>query len=372
MNNRWILVVVGLLALIGFVLWIGPKDIREFYDWDVNSTQPEGAKALVELLDHFDMPLTMTRKLPDQPEAPVLLLSEYIDSDQEDALLAYVEAGGTVVQATDDQLLRLEHVDIRTTRHYPTEVPKTCDWPELADVETVYLREATFGEATLLSDADFCFGQDGSWLLREHIGKGTIYTLSGGEAFLNRSISHNDNAILLIRLLETDGRQYHKVIRYNPDGFDIPIPPSLSDYIQFLPWAIITQLLLAFGMLVYWRIIRPNRVIEERVMTQLPGSTTVQAFGYYLWSSKQLDAIATMARTDLHERLRARVGALESDSTLLIDMVVRATHWPKKDVEYVLFGPNPTTRTELYELTLKIADIDAAFSAQLHGAQPND
>ena len=362
MKTRFLIVIVGMLAAIGLVAWVGPREFQDQETWNISSTRPEGAKAFADLLKALGMPVTITRTLPQTPDAPVLILDDFYGERHEQDILDYARRGGTVVQVAGDRLWRAQGLNANEHISTPVGLKKTCDWPELADVDLIRAEDTELYET--FGPSEFCFTRDKhAWLVREQVGTGRIYTLGNGMAFVNKLIEADDNAILAVRLLEPDGRPHQRVYRYKPVD---PIEAPDSNIVDLLPnwvWVALVQSLVAFGVLAYGRLIRPARVMHEHLMTQLPGATPVVAFGHYLWTTKRIGAVADMARNDLLTRLRVHFSVAESQSISLIEMVAHATQMPYEQVEYVLFGPAPTDRKTLYDLTLAIAEIDQAIAA---------
>lgn len=362
MKQRALIVILGIIAVIAMIWYVGPRNSDLGESWNLSSTRPSGAKALADLYRALGMPITTRATLPDTPGAPVLIVSDYYSDEQIEQIVEYARKGGTVVQFTGDHLFRSGSSGASTFEVNPIGVKKSCDWPELADVDLVRLEEAELFER--VGRGEFCFKRgDYAWLMRETVGKGKIYTLGNGMAFVNKLIEADDNAVLAVRLLEEDGREYGEIIHYQP----VNLPQQAEiDLLELVPgwfWVATIQLAIAGSALVYWRLIRPSRVIRETLMTQLPGSTPVLAFGHYLWSTKRIGAVADMARQDCRTRMAAKLAISESESITLIEVVAQAAQLPKEHVEYVLFGPAPTDRSELFELTLKIAELDHAIAA---------
>ena len=50
MKTRFLIVIVGMLAAIGLVAWVGPREFQDQETWNISSTRPEGAKAFADLL----------------------------------------------------------------------------------------------------------------------------------------------------------------------------------------------------------------------------------------------------------------------------------------------------------------------------------
>lgn len=362
MKQRALIVFLGIIAVAAMIWYVGPRNSDLGQSWNISSTRPEGAKAMADLFKALGMPITTRATLPSTPAAPVIIMSDYYSDDQTKKIVAYARKGGTVVQVAGDHLFRSGE-GFEEHEYNPIGVKKTCDWPELADVDLVRIEESSF--FSTIGRGDYCFarGKEHAWLMRETVGEGKIYTLGNGMAFVNKLIEADDNAVLAVRLLEQDGREHGEIIHYQP--IDLPQQAEI-DLLALVPrwfWIGTLQFGLAGALLVYWRLIRPSRVIRESLMTQLPGSTPVLAFGHYLWSTKRIGAVADMARQDCRTRMATKLAVPESESITLIEVVAQAAQLPKEHVEYVLFGPAPTDRTALFDLTLKIAELDQAIAA---------
>lgn len=363
MKQRALIVFLGIVAVAAMIWYVGPRNSDLGESWNISSTRPQGAKALADLFKSLGMPITTRATLPATPGAPVLITSDYYSDTETERIVEYARKGGTVVQVAGDHLFRTGSSGANDYVVNPVGVKKSCDWPELADVDLVRLEESEF--FSTIGRGEYCFsrGEDYAWLMRETVGKGKIYTLGNGMAFVNSLIEADDNAVLAVRLLEEDGRPHGEVIHYQP--IDLPQQAKV-DLLTLVPiwfWIATVQLGFAGALLVYWRLIRPSRVIRESLMTQLPGSTPVVAFGHYLWSTKRIGAVADMARQDCRTRMATKLAVPESESITLIEVVAQAAQLPKEHVEFVLFGPAPTDRSALFDLTLKIAELDQAISA---------
>lgn len=369
MKQRMVIVFLGILAIFAMIWWVGPREGSLTQTWNTSSTKPEGAKAMADLFKELGMPITNRVTLPANPSGPVIIINDYYSQTQTDALLDYVRKGATLVQVSGDRLQRSGNLGFGDFISNPVGMKKTCDWPELANVDLVRLEEAELFQS--VGRGEFCFDRgDNAWIMREQVGKGRIYTLGGGQAFVNKLIEANDNAVLAVRLFEEEGRQHGQIIRYRPiDTFE-NVDVSLVDLVPNWFWLAFIQLMLALGLLVYWRIIRPSRVIRESLMTQLPGSTPVLAFGHYLWSTKRIGAVADMARQDCRTRMAAQLAVPESEPITLIEVVAQAAQLPKEHVEFVLYGPAPADRSALFDLTLRIAELDQAISAGPRSTTP--
>lgn len=356
-------VIATILAVILVVWLVGPKEEdRVWPNWDVNSTRPEGAKGMAMLLAELDMPLSVTFTLPkgaDKP--PVLILHDYYNDKQTEQLLDYVKAGGTVIQAASDQLERLEwedSVDVPRSRL----LNKDCSWPELVDVDGVRV-EATDvltipAKARINHDAQGCFNfQEQYWLVKEHIGDGVIYTINDGQAFTNQLLEADDNAVLLVRLLESSGKKPSRVLRFKPLGIDEIAPPALITLVPNAAWFVFFHLIVVLAFFAYQQAIRPNRVVRETMMTPLPASSAASAFGHYLWASAKINAVGRMARQDAIAGMARLIHVDTGDKTVFIAALARATGRSPDALHQTLYGDLPTTRQDLFALLIELSTL---------------
>jgi hypothetical protein len=98
------------IAVVGFVVLFGRE--APGAPLDPRSTKPDGAKALVYLLEQYGVSVELTSVVPSPDSADrVLVLVDHLSAPQHDALTEFVDAGGTLVLADPSSSLGLGGTD---------------------------------------------------------------------------------------------------------------------------------------------------------------------------------------------------------------------------------------------------------------------
>jgi len=206
-------VIVGGVVIVGLVLiaLVGRDSTAPL---DPDSTQPDGAKALVLLLNEFTGPVRVLSSVPDSEIKVSVLLSDRLSPAAAGALSRWVDAGGVLIVADPGSPFVPDIADIAAPDPFvsgdsadPAGVDRgLCDlsmvdgYSGLADVPRVVVdRSVLFDSAG--SDAS-CFGNaDGSYVVMRRVGDGAIVAVGGGAAFTNSEIANADNSVLAVALM---------------------------------------------------------------------------------------------------------------------------------------------------------------------------
>ncbi len=304
MNRGWRfgLVLVGLLVLVVLVSGGGDDGGDPL---DPTSTSPDGAKALVELLDRYGE-VHVERGVPSAEVDTAILLSDRLDDERRTDLVDWVAEGGTLVVADPSSLLTPEVASTSPFNALPERGLERgeCDIDALAGVGEVDPGGGFAYDVAELSPSCFGDGREAFLVTIDH-GAGTVVAVGGPEPFLNRSLGSNDDAVLATALLvPEDGTRVAFVEGSTPGAGD----QSLLDLV---PWRVeqaILQLGIAFLVYVAFRARRAGRPISEPVPAPIAGSELVAAVGRLHQQSRTPDQAAAVLRADLRRTLTRRLG----------------------------------------------------------------
>ena len=269
-----------------------------------NSTAPDGARALVELLDRFDVELNVRVGMPAETDGAALLLESEFDGQSADALLAFARDGNTVVVAAPSSSLVGDFVP---SLDPPTATPAgRCPDP-IAGVEQLFGLAGRFGLDDV--DAGFvssCFGirtADGSSaaIVRRPIGNGEVVAIAGPEVFTNRYLAEGDNAALATALLAGRGSV----------SFVTPAPAGAGDktLVELVPgwfYRVGLQLLMGFALFVWASAPRLGPPVREPLLWPLPSTALATQIGGLYQRSRQPAVAARWLRRRARRQLTSR------------------------------------------------------------------
>jgi hypothetical protein len=295
----WI-VLGAIVILVGLIVGAPAKSGPAL---DPRSTAPDGAKALVLLLQQFHVTVEETNALPGPTTAVALVLSDQMTDDRRTALAHWVASGGTLVVADPNSDLQPAEVVDESSVHQP--LAGTCSESGVNHINT--------GGSLMLRStpgATACFpakpGADAYFLVDRPIGQGRVIGLGGAGLFTNHLLAHNDNSVLAVDLLAASGANVSvAVLLASPVGAG---NQSLSDLIGAPVKLALVQLLVAFVILALWRSRRLGKPVIESQPVQVASSELVVAVGNLLVRSENRDAAASVLRGGLRRWLTSRFG----------------------------------------------------------------
>jgi hypothetical protein len=330
---------------------------------DPRSSDSEGTRALVLVLERLGADVELADRLPlDDPDV-VLVLSDSHDPDTAERLRDHARDGGVLV-VTDPTgtVARADLGEPAGRGLFETVLERGCDMPALAETARVRVGRSWLLEPP--AGASGCFGRQGfAWLVVEELGRGTLVTTGGPSFVTNALLGEEDNAVVAAAVLAP--RPGTRVAILTPDfaiaegggtetlGSLIPLPLRIA----FL------QLVIAFLLLVLWKSRRLGAPVAEPQAVRLPGSELVVAVGTLLHRKGAHDRATALLREQLRRALAERLGLPEAgDAEMLAAAVAARTDVPADEVLAVLAGPPPATDTELVALAQRAESIRHAVT----------
>jgi len=332
---------------------------------DPASAQPNGTKALVEILRGVGATVEIVDRVPPSgpsnggPDSLLVLVNNAPDPEP---LRSYVRQGGTLVIASGAPAVgEPEPVGSTAFGLVDTPLVRDCDLPALVDAGRIRAPDGVVFEPPAAAVGCYPRG-DGSWLIATTSGTGTEVLLGGASALTNAVIGSADNALLAVALLApragTDVAVVGPALRTGAAGDG---GPGLLDLLSRSVRLALLQLAVAFAVVVAWRARRLGRPVREAQQVQLEGSELVTAVGNLLQQTRGRRSASQLLRDDLRRGLVQRLGLTRDASAEQVAAAVAArTTLPADVVLAVLTGPVDPDDAQLVVLAQRVQDVRRA------------
>ncbi|HEU4397389.1 MAG TPA: DUF4350 domain-containing protein [Actinomycetota bacterium] len=346
----WVVLVLGVLL----VAVVGGRRAEEGTPLDPDSPAPLGTKAIVEVLRELGARVTVSGDLPDTGAATALLLSDDLNLQRREGLLAWVRRGGTLVVADPSSGVTAAK-PVGTTRVglLDAQLQRRCDVAALRDADRVSAPGGLVFEVPQGGGVRGCFPRGGgAWLLVQPLGAGNVVRLGGASAVVNQELGEADNAVLLTSLLAPSADSAVWVLRPPlPGGGSASLGDLVGPRVRLALW----QLVVAFVVLALWRSRRLGRPVVEPQPVQLPGSELVVAVGNLLQRAKGRGQAAGLLSDDLLRSLAERLGLPPSTpADQVADAAAQRTGIRRERVLRALAPQPPRDEAELVALSQAI------------------
>lgn len=302
--------------------------------FDPRSSAPNGATALVELLERSGSEVAITRTAPGPgADTRLLVIDDRLDDDQRSATLDFIEGGGLAVVADpastlhggpqlDGGSIEVEAFGLPTERlatDRETNVPiGSCSIGALQQLRGLYVPDGLLFPVG--PDEPQCFSEDAqSFVIVRQIGQGTVVGLGDNEVLVNRHLRRADNAGLATALLASNDGQSRSQDGGQSSGATVTIllgtgtaasiedlgegEETLVDLVP--PWAWMALVLAALGFLVFAvsRSVRVGGVVDEPLATPRAGSELVVATGNLMQRAHHTSRAGWLMQNRLHRDL---------------------------------------------------------------------
>ena len=355
----WGAIAVGILL----AALVGARRTAQGNPLDPASTGPDGTRALVEILDQLDARVVVSNDVPASGGGAVLLLSDALDERQRARLVDWVGQGGTLVVADPaSPVTRVEVIGTTRIGFVEAELERRCGLQALRDVQRVsapgglLFRDPPGGQG--------CFSRgEGSWLVAQPVGAGTVVRLGGASALVNREIGSADNAVLAASLLApAEGARVVVLRPPLPGGGSRQLSDLVAPRVKLALW----QLVVAFALLALWRGRRLGRPVTEPAAVRIPGSELVVAVANLLQRGRHRRQAAALLASDLRRTLAERLGLPASaPPERVADTVTARTGIEHERVLTALQPGSPRDEAELVRLALSVDAIRTEVTSPL-------
>lgn len=328
---------------------------------DPTSTAPDGAKAVVELVDALAT-MEVLDSVPGADIDTALVLQDRFDRAAEGSLLGWVRAGGTLVVADVNST---STPAVLGTFTGPVDVDCVGDVPTgLADVARIDVGDGLRLEVP--PGAGSCGPPGaGAFVVVEPEGEGRIVGVGGPDAFTNRHLAQADNAVLAATLLAPERGTRSAFLR--PSLLVGSGDRSLVDLVDTPVRAALGQLVVAFLLAALWRARRLGRPVAEPQPVPIESSELTQAVARLLGRADRPGRAAAVLRDRARRDLSGRLGVpLDASADAVVDAITRSTDLTEAQARRAAIDP-VTSDDDLVQVAALLTQIRKDTT---HGRRP--
>lgn len=370
----WKLLAITLsLLLAGMVIYASMKEELTKEPYDIHSVSSDGVRALAQVLgDHYDVsvdqvPSAAKAILAAQQGKPVTIFNAgRLQNNDFETLLTTSNADITLVGFGYYLLESLAESGLELQGYNDKPASRgTCSIPTKAQTISATGNAIIVRDPQALADSQYlgrgpaqlCFAYaDGYSYLELPLKSGkTLRIITNPELVTNKYLDKDDNAALA---LYATGRG-SEVVFYNAENADsFNSAQKLKPYPSWL-----VPLMWQFGLLaLVWAFIvgrRQGRIVNEPLPVVAQGTeTTVGRAGLYQ-RARASEHSGRILRIATIIRLGRRLGiAPNADATLVVQTVSMACNRTAKEIEYILYGPEPASAVELTQLSQALEQLE--------------
>ncbi|WP_179474025.1 DUF4350 domain-containing protein [Mycolicibacterium vinylchloridicum] len=358
-TGRWIalaLIAISAIAAIG-AYFTAPRPGGRM---DPESTSSDGAHALVALLRDRGVDVVVANNVADVERAArpdsLLLAAETYYTRGTDLLTRLADVpGDRLILEPTSRVRQALAPDIRLGGASMLTMEPDCDLREAIRAGTVQLGATDTYEKARDVEVTRCYG---GALVRYHADGRTITVVGTADFMTNGGLLQEGNAALAMNLAGNRPR----VVWYAPqrvEGQSGAAGSSLTDLMPDAVTWIVWQLCLAVLLLAIWQGRRLGPLVAEKLPVVVRASETVEGRARLYRSRRARDRAAEALRTATLQRLTPRLGLGPSPSpAAVLSAVVQRYAGDANSVHHLLFGPAPSTDSDLLHLAQALDDIE--------------
>ena len=370
----WKLLAITLsLLLAGMVIYASMKEELTKEPYDIHSVSSDGVRALAQVLnDHYDVsvdqvPSAAKAILAAQQGKPVTIFNAgRLQNNDFETLLTTSNADITLVGFGYYLLESLAESGLELQGYNDKPASRgTCSISTKAQTISATGNAIIVRDPQALADSQYlgrgpaqlCFAYADSYGYLElplKSGK-TLRIITNPELVTNKYLDKDDNAALA---LYATGRG-SEVAFYNAENAD-----SFNSDQQLKPYpSWLVPLMWQFALLaLVWAFIvgrRQGRIVNEPLPVVAQGTeTTVGRAGLYQ-RARASEHSGRILRIATIIRLGRRLGiSPNADATLVTQTVSMACNRTAKEIEYILYGPEPASAVELTQLSQALEQLE--------------
>lgn len=347
----WMLLIAGLI-LVAIVVGGAGGDGPPL---DPRSVNPDGARALVEVLEDLGATVRLDDAVPPAETTHALILQDRLSEADADAVQRWVELGGVLVVADPSSRFAA-----RTSGFAPDVVEAgACSVDALAQARSVTAGGRTFDAAGI----EGCFGSvDRSYVVVEEAGLGVTVSIGGPSLFTNEALDDQDNAFVAVTLLAPRPDEVSIAV-IAPSTVDFG-DQSLDDLVPTRLTNAILQLLAAFLLYALFRMRRLGAVVDEPLPVRIRGSELVLQAGVLSERAEDPAGAAAVIRDDFVDRWRRTLAIDTSDLGELASNVATVVGVEPEPLQSALIAP-VATDADLLDVVHQLDLVDRAQRSRL-------
>ena len=370
----WKLLAITLsLLLAGMVIYASMKEELTKEPYDIHSVSSDGVRALAQVLgDHYDVsvdqvPSAAKAILAAQQGKPVTIFNAgRLQNNDFETLLTTSNADITLVGFGYYLLESLAESGLELQGYNDKPASRgTCSISTKAQTISATGNAIIVRDPQALADSQYlgrgpaqlCFAYaDGYGYLELPLKSGkTLRIITNPELVTNKYLDKDDNAALA---LYATGRG-SEVAFYNAENAD-----SFNSDQQLKPYpSWLVPLMWQFGLLaLVWAFIvgrRQGRIVNEPLPVVAQGTETTMGRAGLYQRARASEHSGRILRIATIIRLGRRLGiAPNADATLVVQTVSMACNRTAKEIEYILYGPEPASAVELTQLSQALEQLE--------------
>ncbi len=370
----WKLLAIALsLLLAGMVIYASMKEELTKEPYDIHSVSAEGVRALAQVLgDHYDVSVDQVRSPAKAIEAaqqgkPVTIFNAgRLQNNDFETLLTTSNADITLVGFGYYLLESLAESGLELQGYNDKPASRgTCSISTKAQTISATGNAIIVRDPQALADSQYlgrgpaqlCFAYaDGYGYLELPLKSGkTLRIITNPELVTNKYLDKDDNAALA---LYATGRG-SEVVFYNAENAD-----SFNSDQQLKPYpSWLVPLMWQFALLaLVWAFIvgrRQGRIVNEPLPVVAQGTETTMGRAGLYQRARASEHSGRILRIATIIRLGRRLGiAPNADATLVVQTVSMACNRTAKEIEYILYGPEPASAVELTQLSQALEQLE--------------
>ena len=370
----WKLLAITLsLLLAGMVIYASMKEELTKEPYDIHSVSSDGVRALAQVLgDHYDVsvdqvPSAAKAILAAQQGKPVTIFNAgRLQNNDFETLLTTSNADITLVgfgyyllESLAESGLELQGYNDKPASRGTCSIPTKAQTISATGNAIIVRNPQALADSQYLGrgPAQLCFAYaDGYGYLELPLKSGkTLRIITNPELVTNKYLDKDDNAALA---LYATGRG-SEVAFYNAENAD-----SFNSDQQLKPYpSWLVPLMWQFGLLaLVWAFIvgrRQGRIVNEPLPVVAQGTETTMGRAGLYQRARASEHSGRILRIATIIRLGRRLGiAPNADATLVVQTVSMACNRTAKEIEYILYGPEPASAVELTQLSQALEQLE--------------
>lgn len=366
------LVLLGVLLVAGLVAML-PAPRTSTTPFAPDSAEPNGSRALAQILGHHGVEVTYVRTSGEALAAAtagstLLIVGDYFLDYGAARRLAATPADLVLVETTST--LDLLAPGLLATDYGSWDAgdqrDAECSDPDASAAGAVTAGGAIYG---LSPDVVVCFPDPsaytpgaGAYAVADEPGGRRITALADATPLTNEALATDGNAALTLRML---GRHPH-LTWYLPSVEDLTgggsqeQAPTLTDLLPPTARVLVLQSLLVLVVVVVWRARRLGPVVAERLPVVVRAGETTRGRGRLYRRGRSYAHAAASLRAGAADRCARRLGLPRSAGrATVVDAVAAATGRPSTVVDGLLYGLPPTDDLSLARLAAELDHLES-------------
>jgi hypothetical protein len=359
-RRPWISIVLGLIAICA-VASVGTYFTapRPGGQMDPDSTGPQGAHALVQLLRDHGVTVVIAHNLDDATSAArhdtLLLFAQTQHVTDESLLSRLADSAGDLLLVEPTSHTRAALAP--GIRNAGTSVQDTS--PDCALREANQAGSVDFGPSNTFRAVDdrtisSCYGG----ALVRYRESDRLTTVVGSTDFMtNGSLLRAGNAALAMNL----AGQHSRLVWYAPQRLEGgssgtgTIYDLMPDSIGWVVW----QLALTVLLVAVWKGRRIGPLVAEQLPVVVRASETIEGRGRLYRARRARDRAAQALRSATLQRTLPRLGlSLNSPAQPVVDALAQRSGMRPESLQHIFFGPAPDTDADLTHLARALDEIE--------------